>query len=248
MKRTLLFCLFFSFYYVISAESSYEVYQKICELLPLCKDSSSGAIDSDGNYTKNSGNGLNCAGFAKWIIDGFYTPLTLEDEPKYISLVQLRKKHLQERGTPDILFYEDSRDPYFGLDWTRNLAAELGNKRCEIAGYKSYDITDSSVCEYVVNCGYPLSLIEKVIKEQAEKSTDKIFLGSINGFYGKYPRLWQHYHIAVFIPYYEDDNLRIAVLERNKETSFEYLLSRYPNTWCHLVGISTVGEFKLKTP
>lgn len=155
---------------------------------------------------------------------------------------------MQERGTPDILIYEDSRDPYFGLDWTRNLAVELGNKRCEIAGYKSYDITDSSVCEYVVNCGYPLSIIEKVIKEQAEKSTDKIFLGSINGFYGKSPILWQHYHIAVFIPYCEDDNLRIDVLERNKETSFEYLLSRYPDTWCHLVGISTVGDFELQIP
>ena len=73
-------------------------------------------------------------------------------------------------------------------------------------------------------------------------------MGSINGYFGEDPKLWQHYHIAVFIPYYENDVLKIAVLERNKETSFSYLLERYPNTYCHLVAIPTEGEFELMEP
>ena len=53
---------------------------------------------------------------------------------------------------------------------------------------------------------------------------------------------------SVFIPYYGNDVLKITVLERNKETSFKYLLQSYPNTYCHLVGISTEGEFELMEP
>ena len=250
MKKIQLILFLLLFSTVLFAETTYNVYIQILNKLPLCKDSSTGAIDSNGFYTKDSGNGFNCSGFAKWIVDGFYTPLCDSFEAKYISLVNLRRKHITERGTPDILIYEDLRDPYFGLDWTRNLAVELGKKRGENPDYKSYDINSSKISPYVSNCGFPLSKIEDVIKEQMSKENDLnfFFLGSINGFYGENPRLWQHYHIAVFIPYFEDKILKIAVLERNKETSFEYLLSRYPNTWCHLVSISSEGDFELKTP
>ena len=220
----------------------------IRKVLQNLNDSAIGAIDANGLYLRNSNNGLNCSGFAKWIVDGFYTPLCNDDEPKYTSIQVLRKKHLEERGTPDILIFEDSRDPYFGLDWLRNLAVEIGKKRGENPSYKTYDVTDSTICDYVSNCGYPLWKIEKVLIEQESLHSGRIYLGSINGYYGENPKLWQHYHIAVFIPYYENDELRIAVLERNKETSFDYLLQRYPNTYCHLVGISTEGEFVLMEP
>lgn len=225
-----------------------ELLTKIREKLPDLRDSSIGVIDSNGNYIKDNNKGLNCSGFAKWIVDGFYTPLCKDYEQKYMSIQKLRKKHLTERGTPDILIYENSRDPYFGLDWTRNLAVELGKKRGENPTYKTYDVTDSTISEYVMNCGYPLYKIEKILKEQNEMHPNRIYLGSINGMYGENPTLWQHYHIAVFIPYFENYILKIAVLERNKETSFEYLMERYPNTYCHLVAISTEGEFELMEP
>ncbi|WP_318742775.1 hypothetical protein [Treponema sp.] len=229
------------------AITSKEVLDSIRIYLHDLIDSQIGAIDSEGNYLKN-GQGLNCSGFAKWIVDGFYTPLCKDDEPKYISIQVLRRKHLEERGTPDVLIYEDSRDPYFGLDWTRNLAVELGKKRGEKPVYKTYDITDSTVCDYVMNCGYPLWKIERVLIEQELLHPGRIYLGSINGYYGNNPKLWQHYHIAVFIPYYENNILKIIVLERNKETSFGYLLQRYPNTYCHLVGFTTEGEYELMEP
>lgn len=214
------------------------------------KDSPIGAIDAEGKYTQEQGAeiGLNCSGFAKWIIDGFYYPLSRNEPEKYISIQKLRTKHLEERGTPDILIYENSRDPYFGLDWTRNLAVELGKKRGENPSYKSYDVTDSSIATYVMNCGYPIWKIEKVLEEQEKLHTGRIYLGSINGYFGENPKLWQHYHVAIFIPYYDGKKLKIAVLERNKETSFSYLLKRYPNTFCHLVAISTEGEFELMKP
>lgn len=230
------------------ALNSFDILKAIREKLPLLKDSSSGAIDSKGNYTKGSENGLNCSGFAKWIIDGFYYPLTEGISERYISLKALREKHPGERGPKEILKYEDSRDPYFGLDWTRNLAVELGKKRGEETSYKKYDVTDSTISEYAMNCGYPLKKIEEVLLEQEKLHPGRIYLGSINGLYGNNPSLWQHYHIAIFIPYYENNELKIAVLERNKETSFSYLQKRYPGTYCHLVEITIEGDFELMKP
>ena len=248
-KKTIwLLFIFISLMGEIFASSPEYILEKIRERLPQLKDSSYGAIDGDGKYTLLSGKGLNCSGFAKWIVDGFYYPLAKKDPEKYISIQKLRTKHLEERGTPDILIYENSRDPYFGLDWTRNLAVVLGKKRGETPTYKTYDVIDSSITSYVMNCGYPIWKIEKVLIEQEELHPGRMYLGSINGYFGEEPKLWQHYHIAVFIPYYENDVLKIAVLERNKETSFSYLLERYPNTYCHLVAISTEGDFELMEP
>lgn len=245
--KSLLFVALNLFSMQIFSVSNSIMLEKIRNELPNLKDSPTGAIDADGNYTKDTIQGLNCAGFAKWIVDGFYEPLAKSEETKYISLKAARKKHEGERGNAQMLVYEQSRDPYFGLDWTRNLALELEKKRGNQPSYKSNDVIDSTVSKYIANCGYPISLIENVLLEQAEKHPNFFFIASINGFYGK-PRLWQHYHVAVFIPYEVDGTQKIAVLERNKETSFSYLLKRYPNTFCHLVRISMNGEFELMKP
>lgn len=244
----ILFVLNIFFVFKGYAVTGNEIIFSLKKYIGYLHDSSIGAIDANGSYTRNSNKGLNCSGFAKWIVDGFYYPLAKHDPEKYISIQKLRTKHLEERGTPDILIYENSRDPYFGLDWTRNLAVELGKKRGENPAYKTYDVTDSSIVTYVMNCGYPIWKIEKVLIEQEELHPGRMYLGSINGYFGEDPKLWQHYHIAVFIPYYENDVLKIAVLERNRETSFSYLLERYPNTYCHLVAIPTEGEFELMEP
>ena len=52
-------------------------------------------------------------------------------------------------------------------------------------------------------------------------------------------------------PMFDSDNYRNTTAEfekMQKETSFDYLLQRYPNTFCHLVGFSTEGEFELMQP
>ena len=90
-----------------------------------------GAIDSEGKYTTDSNNGLNCSGFIKWIADGFYMPIRKQNNelPLYMSLQALRTKHPNSRGDRYTNLFEDIRDPYFGLDWTRNIAISLANLR-----------------------------------------------------------------------------------------------------------------------
>jgi len=65
--------------------------------------------------------GLNCSGFAKWVVDGLLKPLT----GKRLPITPLKQPPLP-RGNTFSEPWEKLRDPYFGLDWTRNLAAEAG--------------------------------------------------------------------------------------------------------------------------
>ncbi|MBT3274505.1 MAG: hypothetical protein HN368_15220, partial [Spirochaetales bacterium] len=91
-------------------------------LLASLRDSDDGALDTDGTFkfiddlTQNLESGFNCSGFAKWVVDGLYLPRTGESLP--IEL--LKVKHLDSRGNEWSRRYEDERDPYFGLDWSRN--------------------------------------------------------------------------------------------------------------------------------
>lgn len=86
MKKNFIFMLFsFLCFYLFSMEPVNIIYE-IRKVLPKLNDSPIGAIDADGKFLDKSNNGLNCSGFAKWIVDGFYTPLCNDDESKYTSI------------------------------------------------------------------------------------------------------------------------------------------------------------------
>ena len=62
--------------------------------------------------------GVNCSGFAKWIVDGMVRP----EAGSGIRLETLTRPSLApETGFTER--YRDSRLIFFGLDWVRNLAA-----------------------------------------------------------------------------------------------------------------------------
>ena len=250
-KIIILFCFIFISTTLYSASNN-EVILEIRKKIQNLKDSPIGAIDSEGKYTTDSNNGLNCSGFIKWIADGFYMPIRKQNNelPLYMSLQALRTKHPNSRGDRYTNLFEDIRDPYFGLDWTRNIAISLANLRDKKKyGIEDFDIRDSEIVSYIEDRGYPIEAIEEVIKEQERKNPNRIYLCSISGPYGENPRLHQHYHVCVFIPYYADENqLQVAVFERNKETSFDYLKLRNPKPYCHIVWISTEGDFELMMP
>ena len=97
-----------------------------------------GAIDENGNYIfietlqrQTSAAGVNCSGFAKWLIDGCLRPVT----GRRLSIEPL-KMPFGDRGSSFTANWENNpnqgieiplehrRDPHFGLDWIRNLASE----------------------------------------------------------------------------------------------------------------------------
>lgn len=104
---------------------------EIRKALPGLPDAEDGAMDDDGNLVRistlglNRQPGFNCSGFVKWIADGLYRPVT----GSWLKIDDLKRRQFEARGDKKTEDYEVSRDPFFGLDWTRNIAAKLSEAR-----------------------------------------------------------------------------------------------------------------------
>jgi len=213
-------------------------------------DADDGAMNSDGKFvfindssTQNSPGGFNCSGFAKWVVDGFYYPLT----GHLLSIDTAKKKDTGIRGNRWSARYESVRDPYFGLDWSRNLAVSLAEARnnIKITGPESMDVRDSKYIRYIEDVGYPVKNLRFLMFRLSVLYPGYFFIGSLNKEFGKDPVLRQHFHVVLLFPYFDDRGyFRIAVMERNKETGISSLLKRYGEDYIHLVKVNAEGTFK----
>lgn len=227
-----------------------KIIKTIRKKLPYLVDSETGAIDAKGKYTNSKDKpGLNCAGFAKYIADGFYSPLKRKLSPKepFMSLQVLRQRHLDFRGDSFTSQWEWQRDPYFGLDWSRNIALCLGKIRNNtITNCEDYDIRNENIWKYSEDIGYPSEYIEEILMDLAKTHPNRWYIASVNGWYGSDPELWQHHHVVCIFPYYDKEGkFYPIVFERNRETSLASVMHRYPGSFMHLVWISAEGSFQL---
>lgn len=222
-----------------------------------------GAIDEAGNYVyikdlspQDGVKGLNCSGFAKWFVDGLLRPLT----GKRLNITSL-KAPFGNRGTNFTEPFERSHDPFFGLDWIRNLASAAG------AAYKSPDFAlleeievrhvafqallkrrgrTSSVYHYpghLENIGFSFEGIQPLLYTLAIDEPGSVFLGAISRVGGT-PPLRVYFHIAVLVPYFDNDKVfHVAVFESAEETSFARFRVRYPQHHINLCRIRPETAF-----
>ncbi len=226
-----------------------DVLSQIRQVLPSLPDAEDGAMDEFGNLVRietlrtNDLPGFNCSGFAKFLADGIYAART----GGFMSIEALKTKHPEYRGNDISLEYEDERDPYFGLDWTRNIAVSLAAAAGDSPDSPEFaDVRHLPWYSYREDLGYAVEHIIPVMYLLALRDPGKIYLGSINGEFGSDPVLWQHYHVVVFFPYFDDQgNFRVAVLERNVESSLSSLQRRYPREFVHLVALEPAQEYRI---
>ena len=219
----------------------------IRERLPDLPDAEDGAMDDRGRWVSiETGEpleqgGVNCSGFAKWVVDGLYEPVAGE----YLDIADLTRRHTDDRGNRWSDRREYERDPFFGLDWTRNLACSLLAVESEdLLSYEACDVTTGKLGEYREDIGFPSEDLAFVFYEHAVRNPGSLYLGSVNGIFGEDPPLRQHYHVAVFFPVLtQEGTLDVTVFERGKETSFSAFLARYPGEFVHLVEIRASGSF-----
>lgn len=217
--------------------------QKQVELLP---DMDDGAMDSQGRFIyiesgeRSRAGGFNCSGFAKYVADGLYLPA----EGRLMPVEPLKRKHPELRGTSWTERYEDERDPYFGLDWTRNIAAFLeGSGPGEV---ESNDLRDVPFLEYTEDVGYPVKELQSVLYYGAVAYPGDFYLASVNAEFGTDPPLRQHIHVVVLMPYLNQrGELRTGVFERNRETGIASLRRRYEGEFIHLVRVPGSRDFHL---
>ena len=217
--------------------------QKIRRELPYLPDAEDGAMDKNGKLVfiadlRAQGNlpGFNCSGFAKWVADGLYKPKTGE----YLDIEALKEKHLSRRGSRITNRFEKDRDPFFGLDWTRNIA-------CSLAGVtepEQQDVRYLPFWAYREDVGYPIEELEGILYTLAVQEGGNFYLGSINREYGTDPILRQHVHVVVLFPYFtEKGEFRVAVFERNVETGLSILKKHYKGNFIHLVRVKADPRF-----
>jgi hypothetical protein len=234
------------------------------ERLPELRFQDDGAIDETGRYVfintleaQEQAGGLNCSGFAKWVIDGILRPITGERLP-----IPPLKAPFGDRGSSFTEPYERLRDPFFGLDWTRNLASsaetilrsagfgvleEIEVQKSGIGSVILRDGTSSSIRSYpgfLPNAGFGFEGLHPLLYTLAIDEPGRIYLASVNNEIGPSPRMRQYFHIAVLVPYFnESGNFQVAVFESTEETSFNSFKTRYPGHYVNLVRIPVETAF-----
>ena len=210
--------------------------------------------------------GLNCSGFAKWVVDGILRPLTGERLP-----ITPLKAPFGERGTPFTEMWEAERDPFFGLDWCRNLASRAGAILLSpsFGSLEEIEVRDWPFSEliirrdgdslaynypgYLLNAGFGFEGLLPLLYTLAVDEPGRIYLAAVNDEMGApvtpdnprgLPRIRQYYHIAVLVPFFNERGVfQIAVFESAEETAFSRFRTRYPGQFVNLVRIPIEGAF-----
>ena len=225
------------------------VWEKVERRLSFLGDADDGAMNARGSFVfigtgkpQPEGTvGFNCSGFVKWIVDGFYYPLT----GSYVKIDAARERQPELRGNRWSASRETRRDPYFGLDWTRNLAVILEKARVgHVVDREGLDVRDSAVAVYTEDTGYPVEALELVLYEQTVRAPGAFFLGSVSERRGESPPLEQHFHTLAFFPFLTSSGFFVVrVAERGRSTTLSEIMRRYRGRFMHLVRVDARGEF-----
>jgi hypothetical protein len=233
-----------------------------------------GAIDENGNFVfintlehqSSALPGVNCSGFAKWLIDGILRPVTGARLP-----ISPLKAPFGERGSSFTENWEERRDPHFGLDWIRNLAAEANGilRSPSYSTLEEFEVrTDNfslvivsenrnfvtqSYPGFLEDAGYGVEGLHALLYTLAVDDPFSFYLAAVNTEIGApvtqdnlrgSPRLRQYFHVAALVPYFDEHGVfRVAVFESGTESSFTGFRSRYPGHFINLVQIPIPSAF-----
>jgi len=225
--------------------------------LPELRFADDGAIDHDGRFVyiatgleQRGRPGLNCSGFAKWLVDGILRPVTGER----LEIPPL-KAPFGDRGSSFTDHFEELFDPFFGLDWIRNLASKAGTALLspafgtleeievrrqpfsQIAMRGGADAGARSFPGFLPNAGHGIEGILPLLYTLAIDEPGRFFLAAVNnemhepttaGNLRGRPRMRRHFHVAALVPYFDEHGVfRVAVFESAAETSIAAFRNRY---------------------
>ena len=222
--------------------------ETITPLLSFLRDKDDGVIDASGDFVyidsldhQEGEGGLNCSGFAKWVIDGIFKPVAGSN----IDVGFLKKKHFELRGNEWSDKLEDELDPYFGLDWTRSLAHEILKLHEPEAPVSAVDVDNLRYHGYKENIGFPIDSIKTVLYELAVTYPQNFYLGSLNSKSNEPPYLRQHTHVVIIFPYIDmKGDFQVVVYSRNEKLSLDYLKSHWKDNYIHLVHVEATSRFE----
>ncbi len=182
--------------------------------------------------------GVNCSGFAKWIIDGMIRPVTGSG----VKIAALKGP----TSFPDTRFtesYRESRDLFFALDWTRHLAsaalslASWSTVRPDTSGVDVKLEPFSGLHGHERNVGYRVTDALPLLHWLALVEPGHFYLGAVSREVGE-PSLRTYHHVAVFMPYFDaEGRFSCVVFENAEETSISAFTAANADAWVHLVRV-----------
>ncbi len=201
---------------------------------------------------KSAAPGLNCSGFAQWVADGIYHPLT----GKWLDAAKLKERRIELRSESFDETVEVKYDPYFGLDWTRNIAKALADASMPTRAH-SYTESDMTTPPFALfepanqssaplalpryqtypaydgNVGYAVQGLKALLYLSAVREPGNFYFASLNKV--DKTRLRRYYHVAVLIPYFDKSGaFHAAVFESCVETDIDSFIKRNPLNFIHL--------------
>ncbi len=226
-----------------------KISRMIDERLSTLNDSEDGAQDSNGDFVfidtlskQQNKAGFNCSGFVKWICDGLY----YASSRRLMDIETLKKKNIDKRATLLNSILENERDPYFGLDWTRNIAIKIAELKERDVDPGMVDLRDYPFSSYINDRGYQVSDLKSILYYSAKEDPGYFYLASVNGDFGDSPVLRQHFHVAALFPVFSENGEFIpSVFERNRRTDIDEFIEKYRNDFIHLVKIRADNAYIL---
>ncbi len=196
---------------------------------------------ADGNEFDEEN--INSYGFVKWIMDGFYKPRT----GYYLDLEDLVRANYDLRGNKWSFNYENDRAPYFGIDWTRNIAFELASLDNSNIELTDLDIKNIEYLNYYKNVGYEAKYLEFILYYLAVKYPGLMYLASYNHIEDSGEiDLLEFYKVAVIVPIIDYNGLlKVYYFENGKNKNFLEVKSSINDEYVHLVKIRTLRNYKL---
>ncbi|WNY66857.1 hypothetical protein [Borreliella lusitaniae] len=180
--------------------------------------------------------GFNCSGFVKWVADSIYKSMT----GQLLKIDDLKLRHIGVRGSVFTKTHEFNKDPFFGLDWIRNIAYRINNINMDLnlSKIKENDVNNIKFFDYVDNRGYKIENLEFLLYSLALDEPGYIYFGSISTGVNNLSGMMFHKHVVLFLPFLDENKIfRVSVNEVNAETSIKSLQKRYPNSYVHLVRV-----------
>jgi hypothetical protein len=246
----------------------------IRKALPTLRFADDGAIDQNERYVyietgleQKGQPGLNCSGFTKWLIDGLLRPVT----GKTLEIPPL-KAPFSDRGSTYTDSWEELRDPFFGLDWIRNLASHAGTtlRSPAFGSLTEIEVRQDPFSQLIIregrnsviqsytgfleNAGYGTEGLLPLLYTLAIDEPGKFYLAAVNtetkvpepqSNTKRIPIIRQYFHVAALFPYFnENGTFQVAVFESAAETSINAFRSRYPGHYISLVRIPIETTFE----
>lgn len=227
------------------------VEKQIDEKLPDLKLADYKAMSETGKWTDIADGSeysralVNSFGFVKWIADGFYRPAT----GRLMNLNDLVLKHFEEAPNNHWLIKETfRRNPYFGLDWIKNIGLKLNRLTLPDATVGEIEVKSIPFYGFTETAGIHTSALPFVLYWLAAENPSKFYLISYSS-----PSPWsedrtllEHSKTAVAFPTIDYRGLlSVAYYENGIKIPIEQIEERIKDANIFLIGVELLPLFHL---